>query len=93
LSRNELIRKLREKNPQLNQGELETVIDIFTNSISHALKNGQECEIRNFGSFRLKKLNASANLRNPNKNELIYRPERVKVKFKASKKLKILINE
>ena len=93
MSRNELIRKLREKNPQLNQDELETVIDIFTNSISHALKNGQECEIRNFGSFRLKKLNASANLRNPNKNELIYRPERVKVRFKASKKLNMLINE
>ena len=93
MSRNELIRKLREKNPQLNQDELETVIDIFTNSISHALKNGQECEIRNFGSFRLKKLNASANLRNPNKNELIYRPERVKVRFKASKKLNKLINE
>ena len=93
MSRSKLIRKLREKNPQLNQDELETVIDIFTDSISHALKNGQECEIRNFGSFRLKKLNASANLRNPNKNELIYRPERVKVRFKASKKLNMLINE
>jgi len=93
LSRKKLIKKLKEKNPHLNQTELETVIDIFTNSISHALKSGQECEIRNFGSFRLKKLNASANLRNPKKNELIYRPERVKVRFKASKKLNKLINE
>jgi nucleoid DNA-binding protein len=93
LSRKKLIKKLREKNPRLNQAELETVIDVFTNSISIALKSGQECEIRNFGSFRLKKLNASANLRNPKKNELIYRPERVKVRFKASKKLYKLINE
>jgi len=93
LSRKKLIKKLKEKNPYLNQTELETVIDIFTNSISHALKNGQECEIRNFGSFRLKRLNSSANLRNPKKNELIYRPERVKVRFKASKKLNKLINE
>ena len=93
MSRKKLIKKLKEKNPHLNQTELETVIDIFTNSISHALKSGQECEIRNFGSFRLKKLNASANLRNPKKNELIYRPERVKVRFKASKKLNKLINE
>tara|TARA_E500000178_G_scaffold351431_1_gene412508 strand:- start:686 stop:967 length:282 start_codon:yes stop_codon:yes gene_type:complete len=93
LSRKKLIKKLREKNPQLNQAELETIIDVFTNSISVALKSGQECEIRNFGSFRLKKLNASANLRNPKKNELIYRPERVKVRFKASKKLNKLINE
>ena len=93
MSRKKLIKKLREKNPRLNQAELETVIDVFTNSISIALKSGQECEIRNFGSFRLKKLNASANLRNPKKNELIYRPDRVKVRFKASKKLNKLINE
>ena len=93
MSRNKLIKKLKEKNPKLNQAELETVIDVFTNSVSFALKNGQECEIRNFGSFRLKKLKASASLRNPKKNELIYRPERVKVKFKSSKKLNKFINE
>lgn len=93
MSRNKLIKELKKKNPKLNQAELETVVDVFTNSISLALKNGQECEIRNFGSFRLKKLKASANLRNPKKNELIYRPERVKVRFKASKKLKELINK
>ena len=93
MSRKKLIKKLKEKNPKLNQAELETVIDVFTDSISHALQSGLECEIRNLGSFRLKKLNASANLRNPKKNELIYRPERVKVRFKASKKLNKLINE
>ena len=93
MSRNKLIKKLKEKNPQLNQTELETIIDVFTESISYALGKGQECEIRNFGSFRLRKLKASANLRNPKKNELIYRPERVKVRFKASKKLNKLINE
>ena len=93
MSRSKLIKKLKEKNPQLKKAEIETVIDVFTDSISHALKKGQECEIRNFGSFRLKKLNASANLRNPKKNELIYRPERVKVRFKSSKKLNKLINE
>ena len=93
MSRNKLIKKLREKNPKLNQVELETVIEVFTNSISDALKSGQECEIRKFGSFRIKKLNASANIRNPKKNELIYKPERVKVKFKASKKTNKLINE
>ena len=93
MSRNKLIRELRKKNPNLNQSELETVIDVFIDSISQALKSGHECEIRNFGSFRIKKLKASASLRNPKKNELIYRPERVKVRFKASKKLNKLINE
>lgn len=93
MSRKKLIKKLKEKNPQLNQAALETVIDVFTDNITLALKRGQECEFRNFGSFRLKKLNPSANLRNPKKNELIYRPKRVKVRFKASKKLNKQINE
>tara|TARA_X000000950_G_C13796270_1_gene611550 strand:+ start:7 stop:288 length:282 start_codon:yes stop_codon:yes gene_type:complete len=93
LSRTKLIKQLKEKNPKLNKSELETVIDVFSKSIANALKTGQEVEIRDFGSFRLRKLKASAYLRNPKTNQLIYRPERVKVKFKASKKLNKLINE
>ena len=93
MSRSKLIKQLKEKNPQLNQVELENILDIFTESIKNALKRRQEVEIRNLGSFRLSKLKASANLRNPKTNQLIYRPERVKVKFKASKKLNRLINE
>jgi len=93
LSRAKLIKQLKKKNPQLNHSELETLIDIFTNSIKQALIRGQECEIRNFGAFRLSKLKANPNLRDPRTNELIYRPERVKVRFKASKKLNKMINE
>ncbi len=93
MSRTKLIKQLKEKNPKLNKSELETVIDVFSKSIANALKTGQEVEIRDFGSFRLRKLKASAYLRNPKTNQLIYRPERVKVKFKASKKLNKLINE
>ena len=93
MSRSKLIKQLKEKNPQLNQVELENILDIFTESIKNALKRRQEVEIRNLGSFRLSKLKANANLRNPKTNQLIYRPERVKVRFKASKKLNRLINE
>ena len=93
MSRPKLIKQLKEKNPDLNINQLENVLDIFTESIKYALKKGQEVEIRDFGSFRLSKLKANANLRNPKTNKLIYRPERVKVRFKASKKLNKLINE
>ena len=93
MSRSKLIKQLKEKNPQLNQVELENILNIFTESIKNALKSGQEVQIRNMGSFRLSKLKANANLRNPKTNQLIYRPERVKVRFKASKKLNKLINE
>jgi len=93
LSRQKLKRQLKEKNPKLNNSELETILDSFTSFIIQALINKQECEIRDFGSFRLSKLKANAHLRNPLTNELIYRPERVKLKFKASKKINKLINE
>ena len=93
MSRIKLIKQLKLKNQKLNKSELETVISIFSDSISKSLEKGQECEIRNFGAFRLSKLKASANLRNPKTNKLIYKPARVKVKFKASKKLNKIINE
>ena len=93
MSRQKLINQLKKKNPQLNYSELESILDLFTDCIKMALKNGQNVQIRNFGSLKLKNLKASPNLRNPSTNELIYRPERVKVRFKASKKLNKLINE
>ena len=93
MSQEKLIKQLKEKNPSLSQTELKNILNLFLVSIKQALKNGQEIEIRNFGSFRLSKLKASAYLRNPSTNELIYRPERVKVRFKASKKLNKIINK
>lgn len=93
MSREELIKQLKEKNPKLTQKELENIIDIFSKSIFSALKSGNVVEIRRFGRFYIKKLKENYNARNPSTNELIYKPERVKVRFKASKKLKKLINE
>ncbi len=93
MSRQKLIKQLKEENPGLNINQLESVLNIFAESIKSALLKKFDVEIRYFGSFRIVKLKASANLRNPKTNQLIYRPERVKVRFKASKKLNILINE
>ena len=40
-----------------------------------------------------KKLKENYKARNPNTNQLIYKPERVRLKFKASNTLKKLINK
>jgi nucleoid DNA-binding protein len=93
LSRTKLIKQLKEKNPQLNQLELENVINIFTNSVLKALKDGKSVEIREFGRWYIKKMKENFNARNPATNELIYKPERNKIKFKASQKLNKIINE
>ena len=93
MSRQKLIKQLKKKNIQLNQSELESVIDIFCKGISDSLTKGKNVEIRNWGRFYTKKLKENFNARNPATNELIYKPERVKIRFRASKKLNKIINE
>ncbi|PDH19224.1 MAG: hypothetical protein CNB20_02100 [Pelagibacterales bacterium MED-G43] len=93
MSRQKLIQKLKEKNPQLNYSQLKITLDVFSESIFNALKNGKTVHIKGFGRWYLKSLKENFNLRNPTTSELIYKPERVKVRFRASKKLGRIINE
>ena len=93
MSKKKLIEQLKQKNPQLNLTEINYIIDIFINSISNALKNGKNVQIKGLGRWYLKKLKENYNARNPKTNEIIYKPERIKVRFKASKKLNKLINQ
>ena len=93
MSRKKLIKQLKEKNPKLNEQELENVLDIFSENIFNSLKKGKSVEIRGFGRWFCKTLKENFTSRNPSTNELIYKPERVKIRFRASKKLKKLINE
>ena len=92
MSRSKLIKQLKKKNPKLNQLELETIINIFSRNISSALKKGNIVEIRGLGRWYFKKLKENYNARNPATNELIYKPQRVKLRFKVSKKLNKIIN-
>ena len=87
------LKKLKEKNPQLNKLELESSIDVFSKTVSDALISGKNVEIRGLGRWYLRKLKENFNARNPSTNELIYKPERVKVRFRSSKKLNKRINE
>ena len=93
MSRLKLIKQLKEKNPKLNRSEIEAVIDVFTKSISKALKKGHNVEIRGLGRWHLRELRENFSARNPATNELIYKPKRVKIRFRPSKKLKKIINE
>tara|TARA_B100001121_G_C18507285_1_gene534916 strand:+ start:351 stop:632 length:282 start_codon:yes stop_codon:yes gene_type:complete len=93
LSRQKLIKQLKEKNPKLNQKELETIVDVFSENILNSLKKGKNVEIRGFGRLYRKRLKENFKARNPYTNELIYKPERVKIRFRPSKKLKKIINQ
>jgi nucleoid DNA-binding protein len=93
LSRLKLIKQLKKKNPKINLSELETIIETFSISFSEFLKQGNSINIRGLGRWYCKTLKENFNARNPATNELIYKPKRVKIRFKASKKLNKIINE
>ena len=93
MSRQGLIKQLKKKNLKLNRTEIETVIDNFCYNIEKALKEGRKIELRGFGTFFVKKIKEKYSARNPKTGELIYVPEKNKVRFRASKNLKKLINE
>lgn len=54
---------------------------------------GKTLEIRGLGRWYFKILKENFNARNPKTNELIYKPKRARVRFKASKQLNKIINE
>ena len=92
MSKPKLINQLKVKNPNLNNSEIEQILDIFLDSIKNALQQRKNVDLRNFGRFYCKKLKENFRARNPKTNELIYKPERVKLRFNASKYLKKIIN-
>ena len=55
--------------------------------------NSNSLENKKKGGLFVKKIKAKPNARNPKTSQLIYVPEKNKVRFKASKKLKELINK
>ena len=93
MSREKLKKQLKKKNPKLNNSEIENIIDIFSSSIVKALNKGTNVVIRGLGRWHCKKLKENFNARNPRTNELVYKPERIKVRFKPSKKLNKKINK
>jgi len=92
LSRDLLIKQLKKTNPSLNYSEIAKVIDIFCNTIKSALKNNKRVELRGFGTFFIKKIKEKYSARNPKTGEIIYIPEKNKIRFKISKNLNNKIN-
>ena len=56
MSKQDLIKKLKHKNPSLNQSEIETIINTFSENILKALKDDKNIELRGFGTFFVKKI-------------------------------------
>ncbi len=91
--RKKLINQLKQKNPKLSVTDIELIINNFCYDIQNALRLGKKVELRGFGAFFIKKIKEKHSARNPKTGELIYVPEKNKVRFRASKNLKKIINE
>ena len=93
MSRQQLIKKLTKKNTSLNKKDSEEILEVFCLCIQRALIDKRNIELRGFGSFFVKKIKEKYSARNPRTWEIIYVPEKNRVRFRASKKLKELINK
>ena len=93
MTRVTLIKELKKKNSKLHQTEIKLVIDTFCESIQRALLSHKNIELRDFGTFFIKRMKEKFESRNPKTGEIIYVPEKNKVRFRASKKLKALVNK
>tara|TARA_B100001057_G_scaffold457583_1_gene506020 strand:- start:1179 stop:1460 length:282 start_codon:yes stop_codon:yes gene_type:complete len=93
LSKPKIIQKLKIKNSNIGKKELEKILDVFFQQISNALQNTRSIEIRSLGTFFIKEIKEKKQARNPRTGEIIYVPKRNKIRFRASKRLKELINK
>jgi len=93
LSKPKIIRTLKNKNTNISKKTLEEIFDIFLQQITESLLNKKTVEIRSLGTFFIKEIKEKKQARNPKTGEIIYIPKRNKIRFRASKRLKELINK
>jgi len=81
------------ENREIRQKEIKDIVQMTLDSISSALVEGRNVELRNFGVFELqtRKERVGRNPNEPEKDVII--PQRLVVKFKAGKELKARLKD
>lgn len=88
LTKREIVLKIHAQLPELSQKDILDVVQTTLDTITEALKNGRNVELRNFGVFKIQHRKSRIG-RNPNKPEKdVVIPERTVTKFIAGKNLK-----
>ena len=82
--KSDIFKKLQIKQKNLNENDIEQIFNIFTKKIISALKNGNNIELRGFGTLK-KKINKAKQVRNPKTNEKVFKKENFKLHFKIGK--------
>jgi integration host factor subunit beta len=87
MTRTELIDRLADGQPHLNQEDVELAVKTMLDQMSDTLAHGERIEIRGFGAFSLRR-RASRVGRNPKTGAPVALPERHVPYFKPGKELR-----
>jgi integration host factor subunit beta len=91
MTKSEIIKRLKDKYPQLQADEAANIVDLLFNEMADALVKKSRIEIRGFGTFSLRKREART-ARNPKTGEKVNVKERYVTYFRAGKGLKDKLN-
>ena len=90
MNKNDLINSISNETGLTNTDSAKA-LDAFVNSISSALKSGDEVRLVGFGTFAVSRRAATTG-RNPRNGQVINIPARNQAKFKAGKALQDSVN-
>lgn len=91
MTKSELVQRLADKNPHLFVRDIERIVDVFFDTISDALTEGDRVELRGFGALSVKKREARIG-RNPRTGESVSVPPKNMPFFKTGKQLHERLN-
>ena len=89
--KSQILEKLHKKHNNLSSEDIDYLFKIFIKKMSISLHNGQNIEIRGFGTLS-RRINKEKMVRNPKTNEKLYKSQSYKLHFKIGKKLHKKIN-
>mgnify|MGYP001246518024 FL=1 len=89
--KSQILEKLQKKHNNLSDDDIEQLFNIFIKKITNSLINGQNIEMRGFGTLS-RKTNKEKFVRNPKTNQKLFKNESYKLHFKIGKILHQKIN-
>ena len=92
MNRSQLVKRLSNKTSSLYEGDIKVSVDQIIDLITETLKNGNRVEIRNFGTFSVRKREQRIS-RNPNTGTSVLVQSKNHPYFRASKFLKESLNK
>ena len=89
--KSQILEKLQKKHNNLSDDDIEQLFNIFIKKIINSLRNGQNIEMRGFGTLS-RKINKEKFVRNPKTNQKLFKNQNYKLHFKIGKILHQKIN-